>query len=511
MRSLLFKSGSFILSYDAALKLIHESNRAMDEEEKEELIEMLVANSLPIRTVERVTRSDEDETHEIFTPSDQLARLMYHFAMQRLIVNYFNYDSMQVTVSDLQRPVMAALMDLANDPWVVEEFSGRKTNDNSEGSKQDSPDPTLPVEKTVEDDGLVEVFSAKMDAIKRNWGGTQSREFTIWFPWHVRWGDDPPAFEMYGHTFESADEAEWRPRLEDIANAPDVSGGRYILNEIEDGGYDIWRTTISGRTPRWVMLRFKNALEILSAQLNHSAYFVDCQTRANRLGQMSGDIRNGGRWTAIQRPFGVFYVDEYVDEHPSTPHWGANVYHRGGRPEVLPDYISLSDRFDTHLLFEDLRVGNEPLLHDVLVDYQQGLTETDHRRSFINFWRVIEELSLAGRGQKEVAIDRALLALELVTEGDYDPIFERVASEIWDVRNTRTHETGWIHIGTEHEIVAKVLADAMIGLYLTEFVDKDGDVDKSKTRRVFKWATRPETTREETRQALNTVDQLLNE
>ena len=238
---------------------------------------------------------------------------------------------------------------------------------------------------------------------------------------------------------------------------------------------------------------------------------MNYQTRANRLDRMSGDTRGGGRWTAIQLPFGVFYVDENVDEHPYTPHWGADMYHRRGRPEISLDYSSLSDRFETHLPFEDLRVDDEPLLHNVLVDYQQGLTETDHRRSFINFWRVIEELSLAGQGQKEVTVERALFALELISDGDYDPIFERVANEIWEVRNTRTHETGWIHIGTEHEIVAKVLADAMIELYLTELVDSDDEVDKSKTRRVFKWATKDRKCRKETREALKSVNRLFGE
>ncbi|MCD2200809.1 hypothetical protein LPA44_13010 [Halobacterium sp. KA-4] len=484
----------------------------MDEEEKEALIEMLVTNSLSIRMMERVSSNDEDASPEISPPEhDQLTNLKYQYAMQRLIVEYFNYDSMQVTVSDLQRPVMAVLMDLADDPWVLEQFTEGRPSENPENSDQVPPDPSFPVQETLEDDGLVEVFSAKVDAIKQNWGERPSREFTIWFPWHIRWGDDPPVFEVYGHTFESADQSEWRPRLEEIAHGPDVSGGVYILQEIEDGNYDVWRTTISSRTPRWAMLRFKNALEILSAQLNHSTYFMDYQTRADRLDRMSGDTRDGGRWTAIQRPFGIFYVDEYVDEQPYTPHWGANVYHRGGRPEVSLDYSSLSNRFDTHLPFEDLRVGNEPLLHDVLVDYQQGLTETDHRRSFINFWRVIEELSLAGQGQKDATVERALFALKVVTDGEYDPIFERVADEIWKVRNTRTHETGWIHIGPEHEIVAKVLADAMIGLYLTEFVDTDGGVDESKTRRVFKWATKSGTAREETQEALNTVNRLLGE
>lgn len=484
----------------------------MDEEEKEALVEMLIANSVPIRMLEKMTKRDEDDSRQISTSKrDQLTSLKYNYAMQRLIVDYFNYYSMRVTVSDLQRSVMTALMDLANDPRVLEEVVGKEMSENSEKSNQELPEPDLPVQKTIEDDGLVEVFSAKMDAIKRDWGETPPREFTIWFPWHVRWGDDPPTFEMYGHTFEPADESEWRPRLEEIADGPDVSGGRYILNEIEEGNYDIWKTTISSRTPRWAMLRFKNALEILSAQLNHSAYSMNYQTRANRLGRMTGDTRDGGRWTAIQRPFGMFYVDEFVDECSYSPHWGANVYHRGGRPEVPLDYSELSDRFDNHLSFEDLRIDHEPLLHDVLVDYQQGLTETDHRRSFINFWRIIEELSLAGQGQKEVTVERALFALEVVTDGDYDPIFERVANELWTVRNTRTHETGWIHIGTEHEIVAKVLADAMIELYLTEFVDMDGNVDESKTRRVFKWATKLGETRKETQEALNAVNRLLSE
>jgi hypothetical protein len=222
-------------------------------------------------------------------------------------------------------------------------------------------------------------------------------------------------------------------------------------------------------------------------------------------------MNDGGRWTAIQRPFGVFYVDEYVDENSYTPHWGANVYHRDGRPEVPLDYSSISNRLDTHLSFDDLRIDQEPLLHDVLVDYQQGVTETDHRRSFINFWRIIEELSLAGQGQKEVAVERALFALDLVTGRDYDPIIDRVANEIWEVRNTRTHETGWIHIGTEHEIVAKVLADAMIELYLTEFVDAGESLDKSKIRRVFKWGTKSDSAREETQDALDAVNRLFNE
>lgn len=212
---------------------------AMDEEEKEALVEILVANSLPIRMMGRETGSNVDESRDFSTRRlDPPISLKYHYAMQRLIVDYFNYDSMQVTVSDLQRSVMTALVDLANDPRVCEECAGRRTSKQSERDRE-PPDPTLPVQQTVEDDGLVEVFSAKMDAIKRNWGETPSIEYTIWFPWQVHFGDDSPTFEIYGHTFESADQSEWRPRLKDIARGPDVRGGGYILDEIEEGNYDV--------------------------------------------------------------------------------------------------------------------------------------------------------------------------------------------------------------------------------------------------------------------------------
>ena len=349
-----------------------------------------------------------------------------------------------------------------------------------------------------------------MDAIKKDLGKIETCDYNIWFPWHVHWEGEVPEFTIYGYTFEPAEESEWRPQLEQIADAPDVSDGYKLLKKIEDGDYDIWKTTISGRTPRWAMVQFKNAIEILSAQLNHSAYFMNYETRADRLVSSSWRTKEGGRWTAIHRPFGVFYAGEHVDEHPYTPHWGANIYVNREYPIVNLDYSLLRNRLDHHLCFEDIQVGQEPLLHNVLVDYQQGLTESDHRRSFINFWRVIEELSLAGQGQKEETVERALYALEVVSDGDYDPIFETVANEIWDVRNTRTHETGWIRIGTEHEIATKVLADAMLELYLTEFVEPDGSFDKSKTRRILKWATKNKEIKKETIEALNAASDITN-
>jgi len=483
----------------------------MDEKKKEILIEMLIENSTPVQHKKRVQQEGVDGVVEGSSGRDDTARLKYHYALQRLITEYFDYDSMQVTVADLQPSVMLALTDLAGNLRIIEMLVKQEASESLDERDQEPLEKEFPIEKTIEDDGLVEVFSAKMNAIKRDWGKASLREYTIWFPWHVSWRNGPSMLEMYGHTFEPSDQSDWKPRLEQIADGPDVSGGRYILEEIEDGEYDVWETTISSRTPRWAMLRFENALEILSAQLSHSEYFLNTQTRPKRLGRMSGNTRDGGRWTAIQRPFGVFYVDDLVDEQPYTPHWGANVYDHSGRPAVSLDYSSLSYRLDTHLPFEDLRVGNEPLLHNVLVDYQQGLTETDHRRSFINFWRVIEELSLAEEGQKEVTVERALFALDVVTEDEYDAIFEHIAKEIWEVRNSRTHETGWIRIGTEHEVAAKVLADAMIWLYLTEFIDTDGDINQSKIRRVFDWATKPESTRKEAQEALNTVSHLFSE
>ena len=49
----------------------------MDEEEKEALVEMLVANSLSTRMMESVTGNDEDESYDITTSErDQLTFLV---------------------------------------------------------------------------------------------------------------------------------------------------------------------------------------------------------------------------------------------------------------------------------------------------------------------------------------------------------------------------------------------------------------------------------------------------
>jgi hypothetical protein len=271
------------LLYGTLINILEQQSETMDKDEREELIEMLVENSV-FHMLEVQTENEGDYIDSVSSDRDSLSRLKYNYALQRLIVEYFDYDSMKVTVSDLQKSVMNALMDLASDPDVIERLTDRNPNEESETLDLNSTDSQLPVEETVEDDGLVEVFSAKVGVIKQNWGEASAREFTIWFPWHVRMGDNPTEFSMYGHKFEPADRSEWKPRLKQIAQAPDTSDAGYILKEIEEGGYDVWKTTISSRTPRWAMLRFKNALEILSAQLNHSAYFMDYQTRANRLG-----------------------------------------------------------------------------------------------------------------------------------------------------------------------------------------------------------------------------------
>lgn len=484
----------------------------MDDGEKEALIEMLVANSVPIRSLTSVVAGVDNETFEIDRSGDDpLASMKYHYALQRLALQYFDINEYRVTANDLHQSLMAALTDLAKDPAVLQQFVGKEPKDDSDEQGIEQLEPSIPVDKTVGEDGLVEVFSAKVGAIKRDWGKAPPCEFTIWFPWHVDFGGDSPTFDIYDHTFESADESEWLPWLERIARARDVGDGGALLEEIEQGEYDVWKATISARTPEWAMIRFKNSLDVLSAQLNHAAYFLDHRTRPKRLGRSTGDFRDGGRWTAIQRPFGVFFINEYAEDESHYPNWGANVYRRGGRPRVPLDFSAIKQRFETHHPFGDVHIQDEPRLHNALVDYQQGLTETDHKNSFINFWRVIEDLSLAGQGKKEVTVNRALIALKLATDGEYDPFFDRVAGEIWGVRNTRTHDTGWVHIGSEHEIVAKLLADAMIELYVTEFLKSDGTIDETSTRRVFKWADKSQSARNETHDALDTVDRLFGE
>jgi len=126
----------------------------MDTEKKKSLIEMLIANSGPMQTTRKIITSDQDEHLDSLSYNrDSISRMKYNYAMQRLIVEYFNYSSLQLTVADIQQSFMAAIIDLAGDPQVIEAVTGETIENSSSATNAE-----YPIDTTVEESNLVEVF-----------------------------------------------------------------------------------------------------------------------------------------------------------------------------------------------------------------------------------------------------------------------------------------------------------------------------------------------------------------
>lgn len=85
------------------------------------------------------------------------------------------------------------------------------------------------------------------------------------------------------------------------------------------------------------------------------------------------------------------------------------------------DYSTIEDRYESHCSF-DWTSDSQPRLHNALFGYQDGLIASDHIHSFFSFWRVLEELTLAERQNKESVVDKALFGLRVVTDDEVDPV-----------------------------------------------------------------------------------------
>jgi hypothetical protein len=175
----------------------------------------------------------------------------------------------------------------------------------------------------------------------------------------------------------------------------------------------------------------------------------------------------------------------------------------GGQPEevsIVDDEPNQSvevawedDRF-SHLFekfprFQYNADGTEKVLQDALLEYQRAVVETDRHDAFMNFWRCIEELSLADNGQKSEIVDRAKWALRNV-ERDHKHIdfINKVSDEMYDTRNNWVHESNWNDIWRSHEYVAKYLCDAMLQIYINHLFDKEIKT----VRRIFRMSTMEE-------------------
>jgi hypothetical protein len=479
----------------------------MDQDEREELIEMLVDNSLSERVVQRQQLTEDNGLGD--QESESLSKLKYEYALRQLLDNYFDVHAMEVTARDLQQDIMGIVSDLHSERIGSDETESDHSDGGASeefGPESTEPDDFFPVNETIDADGLVATFEAKINAIKEDVGRADPVTFRIWFPWHLRWEDAPESFQIYDLSLERADDTNWQDRLDELIRDPDADGAGHIQDELDEGGYDIWTTTVTAKSPHYAFIEFKNGLQVLSAEINHARYHLNFSPLAAREDSLPHLTDVDERWTAIQLPFAMFWEDDRTEETmaPDRGYQGCNVYRHGGLPEVELSYPAVQERLGTHRRFDSEGAVEDILLHNALVEYQKGLTASDYTRSFFNFWRVLEELTVVGRAQKSEVVERALFAMTAVTDGEYDPIIDRVAREVWEVRNDWVHDSGWHHVAEDHERVAKVLADAVIDLHISEF----GGVSERDIGRVLKWGAEDETKRSELENVLGKVSEL---
>jgi len=464
----------------------------MDKEKKVKLIQTLLENSLS----ERVS-PEEPETED-----SDIAEIKFHYALRKIINNYFDIHEMEITARDLQKDIMSIIMDLKR----------RQLSKETEEVDQSSEPPherddAYPTGATLDEDGLVEVFEKKINAIKKDVGQSDPITYTIWFPWHVCWQNEPDTFQIYDLSIERSGDY-WKDRLESLVSDPDADDGRYISEEIQEREYEIWVTELTAKSPHYAFIEFRNGLQLLSAKINHSLLNLNLQPLADRRNKLRRQTLIDARWTNIRLPFAMFWEDDRTDETMGVDRGfqGCNVYTKGGLPKVQLDYEDLQVTYENHKNFDTPSTTDDTTLHDALIDYQKGLTTESHTESFLNFWRVIEELSLVDRGQKKEIVERARFALSVVTGNDYDPIIDEIAEEIWNVRNNWVHDAGWQRVAETQERVLKILADAMINFHALHVPD----LEPEKVQKILKWGTESKLKRTSEESAIREVSDLLS-
>lgn len=476
----------------------------MDHDEKRTTIETLIENSPLTASLNDDIAKFYEEVPETPPEEDAFRKMRYMHALRKILNHYFDIHLLEVSAKDLQIDLQNIIYEIYSESGGLDDIESVRDVD-VEGTQPDGDH--YPTEKTLADDGLVEVFEDKLTMIKEDIGRADEVTYTIWFPWQIRWKNAPEQLQTYDLTLKPA---ESRSRslgvLEQMINNHDIDGAREIRRRVAENDYDMWQTTVIAKSPRYAFITFKNALQLLSAQLNHAQYGSSPVTRTDRNSTFPGSADTDARWTAIQRPFGMYWEDDRVDEASRSADYGfrgAHVYNRGSVPTVEIDYEAISERYEWHSAHERGAKDERGIIHDALIEYQQGLTAAAHETAFFNFWRVIETLSLVEvQESKAEAIDRAQFALEVVTDGEQEPIIAEIATEIWERRNEWVHSPGWTQIEDRHERAAKVLADALIELHVSTLDHLSIDMRKQ----VLGWVTEPEQKREGTAKALSEID-----
>lgn len=376
--------------------------------------------------------------------------LKYRYAVRKLLQYYFDPHDDTVAVDGLFIRIEGFMRDLQS------EWERQGTAEVSNSDDRQHP------ERQIDDAELLALFEEQIYALRSDLTQNEMREYTFWFPWHVRLENRPEELRALDLTFEPAYDTEWERVLDQLTLNWDSSALRETREEINTGRYDIWKTTLTAAHPEYALRMVKEALKLLSARLNHAAHYLDLNKITDRDPVGASRSKISGHWTAIQQPIAVFWeaIDDAELGERSDDHRGYEPLNEGGLPEVVLDYNDISDRYEQHM---DEPFPCDKPLYEALSEYQRGLTADTYEESFYSFWRALESLTQIEnvRSGAEI-IDTAVAALDVASGGEYDPIITEVAPEVWDTRNNWHSNSGWDLIQRPHEQVAKILVDALI-------------------------------------------------
>ncbi|WP_458186354.1 hypothetical protein [Haladaptatus sp. NG-WS-4] len=210
--------------------------------------------------------------------------------------------------------------------------------------------------------------------------------------------------------------------------------------------------------------------------------------------------------TELKEPFVylVFDGEEYLNYWPYD--YELRRSSEGGRRDMAERIERFENLPGLSASREDLAEVDESLANALLA-YQDGITESSVHQSFFAFWRGMENLAQVEQGQKkEVVVNRAIFALENVTEkGIVRRELREAIDEIYNKRNDLVHEGPHSGISQDHRKAAKILLDSLLELY---FLYYEEEFSKEEFRLLLDYGTRDPEEREMTVEILRKIEDL---
>lgn len=414
--------------------------------------------------------------------SSPWARHRSNYAFEKLAQETFPLYDLGIAPSDIMSDVMGIIQDLAFES----------------DAEVDWDEYHYPVEESIEEDGLVSTYEAKVNQVIAEIGQGEQLETIFYFPLNIQWAGSPPEIEIFDITFQPISESEWSEQLSEFRRYPDTFGTGTVESLCEDTDYSYWTTTIQSKGRSYAANKLNTALNLLCAKINHTLYCWEIQ----RLSERDQSSPGNPRWSWIQEPMAVLTAGT---DHPLE----VAITNRSSPRTVDLDWTNgdLPERFEEIPSFNYGADGLAGIFQDALLEYQRAMLETERQNAFFGFWRCIEELTLAGHGEKSEIVDRAMWAYSVSASEAHEIFFKTITEQLYDTRNKWVHEANWGDIWEIHERVAKYLADSLIQLYIDDFYGLDQNV----VAEAFRYARMEEPQREKKQRQAEQRLEALNE